>query len=196
MQRKKYSIKRNNTGLDEKSTLHNSDSAYKTSPSLCNFLHKSTELFQYLSATAITDQIDKISPMTKVIWRIEHVMVHLGGILVLFVFPLINGIDGEKLPDNFHHIMERLTDLENRLHLQEEKNVDLEKRLSDQEKLNAIQTQIIQELTTCDCTFKEKETPLSSGNRYIITQELMKIEAFVWTYITIILENNIMLLLV
>ena len=107
--------------------------------------------------------------MTIVIWRIGHVMVHLGGILVLFVFPLINGIDGEKLPDHFLHIMERLYDLEKRLHLQEEKNVDLEKRLSDQEKLNAIQTEIIQELTTCDCTSKEKKTASSNDKRYIFS---------------------------
>ena len=132
-----------------------------------NFLHNAFELFQNLSAIAITGHINKISPLTKVIWRIGNVMVHLGCILVLFVFPLINGIDGEKLPDDFLHIMERLNDLENRLRLQEEKNVDLEKRLSDQEKLNAIQTEIIQELTTCDCTSKEKETASSNDEGYI-----------------------------
>nr|XP_022310934.1 uncharacterized protein LOC111116241 [Crassostrea virginica] len=98
-------------------------------------------------------------------------MVHLGCILILFVFPLIDGIDGENLPDHFLHIMERLTDLENRLHLQEEKNVDLEKRLSDQEKLNAIQMEIIQELATCDCTSKEKETLLSNRNRNFSSAE-------------------------
>ena len=82
-------------------------------------------------------------------------------------FPAHQWDDGEKLPDDFLHIMERLNDLENRLRLQEEKNVDLEKRLSDQEKLNAIQTEIIQELTTCDCTSKEKETASSNDEGYI-----------------------------
>ena len=155
-----------------------------------NFLHNAFELFQNLSAIAITGQINKISPMTIVIWRIGNVMVHLGCIIVLFVFPLINGIDEENLPDHFLHIMERLYDLENRLHLQEEKNVDLEKRLSDQEKLNAIQMEIIQELTTCDCTSKEKETLLSNRNRYILSQELIKIESFVWTCKIIISEKK------
>ena len=163
---------------------------HMTAPSLRNFLHKVSELFQNLSATSTSGQINKISPMTIVIWRIGNVMVHLGCILFLFVFPLTNGIDGENLPDHFHHIMERLTDLENRLHLQEEKNVDLEKRLSDQEKLNAIQMEIIQELTTCDCTSKEKETLLSNRNRYILSQELIKIESFVWTCKIIISEKK------
>ena len=180
MQRKKYPIQRNYTGLDQKCTLHNSDSPFKTSPSLRNFLPKSTELFQYLSATAITGQIKKISPITIVTWQIGHVMMHLGIILVLFVFPFFHWIDGEKLPDHFPQIMERLYDLESRLHLQEQKNEDLEKRLSDTEKLNAIQMEIIQELTTCDCTSKEKDIPLSNGNRYILSQQLIKIESYVW----------------
>ena len=37
MQRKKYSIKRNNTALDDKSSLHNSVSPYKTDPIVAQF---------------------------------------------------------------------------------------------------------------------------------------------------------------
>ena len=99
-------------------------------------------------------------------------MVHLGIILVLFLFSLNNGIDGNKLPDHFPQITERLHDLEKRLHVQEQKNVHLVKRLSDQEKLNAIQKELIQELTSCDCKFK-KETVLSNDDGYLFSKGLI-----------------------
>ena len=100
-------------------------------------------------------------------------MVHLGIILVLFLFSFNNGINGKKLPDHFPQIIERLHDLEKRLHVQEQKNVHLEKRLSDQEKLNAIQTELIQELTSWDCKFKEKKTVLSNDDRYLFSKGLI-----------------------
>ena len=64
--------------------------------------------------------------------------------------------------------MERLVDLQEPLLIQEERNEDLEKGFLELETLNKVQGEIIQNMSSCDCTPNEKATSYLSDGRYYL----------------------------